>query len=462
MSIYQEHIYKGRLRIFALTVDDAVAVAVLLHGGGWVAALPLQFKALSQALALRHISSLSIEYSVGAREPSPVYDSLADVQDAVPFVRQYARSLPIIVIGASAGGLVAFHLAMNKELSVAGAVLLNPVLDLSAAGFVSKATPRGGDKGISPLHLPVDAFPPMLIAHGGADTVVPLSASQQLTDQFTARGLSIELHAFPAAGHGFWHLPPSGETVARLIGDFIVKCRQPPALPAGPAREAARPWWRVLMDRFAPRGRNRSGRKAAVAPPSRVVDLEKVRLVIWDLDDTFWSGTLTEGGIQVVPRNVGIVKTLAARGIVSSICSKNDANRAEAELERAGVLDYFVFRRIAWAAKGAMIQSIVKASQLRPETILFIDDNPVNLNEVRHYIPGLQLAEPDILDGLLGDPRFAGKDDRKMTRLAQYKVLEAKEIDRAEFADAQLGFSAPERYPDQFSSRHSRRVRSRS
>ena len=30
------------------------------------------------------------------------------------------------------------------------------------------------------------------------------------------------------------------------------------------------------------------------------VGAEKVRLVIWDLDETFWRGTLTEGGIEYV------------------------------------------------------------------------------------------------------------------------------------------------------------------
>ena len=121
---------------------------------------------------------------------------------------------------------------------------------------------------------------------------------------------------------------------------------------------------------------------------------EGVRLVIWDLDDTFWTGTLTEGGVTLNSRNVDIVRTLSGRGIINSICSKNDPERARAELERAGVWDYFVFPRIAWENKGAMVRSIVESAQLRPETVMFIDDNPINLNEVRHYNPGLPCAPP--------------------------------------------------------------------
>ncbi|MFC6587900.1 hypothetical protein ACFQDZ_12315 [Sulfitobacter pacificus] len=32
----------------------------------------------------------------------------------------------------------------------------------------------------------------------------------------------------------------------------------------------------------------------------QLVFAEDIRLVIWDLDDTFWDGTLTEGGSGIV------------------------------------------------------------------------------------------------------------------------------------------------------------------
>lgn len=51
---------------------------------------------------------------------------------------------------------------------------------------------------------------------------------------------------------------------------------------------------------------------------------EPIRLVIWDLDETFWRGTLTEGGIsEYVREHHDTVIELARRGI-TSICSKND------------------------------------------------------------------------------------------------------------------------------------------
>ena len=169
---------------------------------------------------------------------------------------------------------------------------------------------------------------------------------------------------------------------------------------------------------------------------------EPVRLVIWDLDDTFWSGTLTEGGARIIPEHVELVKELSLRGIINSVCSKNDFDKVRAELEAAGVWDYFVFPQIEWVAKGAMVRRIVEWSQLRPETILFIDDNPINLNEVHHSNPSVQIASSELIPHILNDPLFKGKNDTDLTRLKQYKILETKELDRSKCEDKNHEFLA--------------------
>jgi len=161
---------------------------------------------------------------------------------------------------------------------------------------------------------------------------------------------------------------------------------------------------------------------------------ENVRLVIWDLDDTFWSGTLEEGGCAPIERNIEIVRQLNRRGIINSICSKNIHQRVCVELTQMGVLDEFVLIRVAFAPKGAIVQSIIESAQLRPESVMFLDDNPTNLREVKHYNPGIQASGPDLLPDLLTDPRFKGKEDAALTRLSHYKLLERKEVERLHFA----------------------------
>jgi len=172
---------------------------------------------------------------------------------------------------------------------------------------------------------------------------------------------------------------------------------------------------------------------------TRDVTPEPVRLVIWDLDDTFWDGTLTEGGIAYRRDHHDIVRELARRGIVSAICSKNDLAPARAMLEREGIWDSFVFPSINWQAKGPRLAALVQAMQLRAPTVMFIDDNPMNRAEALHFVPGIQVQDASFIAEILEHPNFRGKDDSDLTRLAQYKTLQRRQADataaRADTAD---------------------------
>ena len=167
---------------------------------------------------------------------------------------------------------------------------------------------------------------------------------------------------------------------------------------------------------------------------------ERVRLVIWDLDETFWKGTLTEGGISRNEKAVETVIALARRGILSAICSKNDLEPVQRILTEWNLWDYFIFPSVNWNAKGPRIKAIVEAVQLRPETILFIDDNPMNLKEALHFVPNLQVSDESIIDTMLQDPLFKGKNDAELTRLAQYKLLQTRHQDQIAAGDSVYDF----------------------
>jgi FkbH-like protein len=152
-----------------------------------------------------------------------------------------------------------------------------------------------------------------------------------------------------------------------------------------------------------------------------------IKLVIWDLDETFWKGTLSEEGIEIIPENVELIKKLAYRGIVNSICSKNDYDTAKAKLQEIGVWDYFVFPYVDWTPKGKAVSDIIEKCQLRPQNVLFIDDNTGNINEVEFFNEGINTALPDVIPSLLTLEGFKGKDDSALSRLEQYKVLEKKD-----------------------------------
>lgn len=163
---------------------------------------------------------------------------------------------------------------------------------------------------------------------------------------------------------------------------------------------------------------------AQSAPP---VLQDPVKLVVWDLDDTFWKGTLAEGGVEPVAENIDLVKRLAGRGIVSSICSKNDKVSVAENLQRLGVWDYFVLPSISFQPKGRSIAALIEALQLRPANTVFIDDNPSVLAEARYSCPGLVCLEsPSQLAAQLDSAPLRGAADPEMNRLAQYKLLASR------------------------------------
>lgn len=161
---------------------------------------------------------------------------------------------------------------------------------------------------------------------------------------------------------------------------------------------------------------------------------EKIKLVIWDLDETFWKGTLSEGRVSIPPENIELVKRLTDIGIVNSICSKNDLEPVEEELKKNNIRDCFVFLSVNWNAKGTRVKQLIEDMSLRPANVLFLDDNPSNLEEAKFCCPELMTAAPDCLPELLSEAMLCKKTDFEHKRLKQYKILEEKFHDKSQFS----------------------------
>lgn len=153
---------------------------------------------------------------------------------------------------------------------------------------------------------------------------------------------------------------------------------------------------------------------------------DKIKLIVWDLDDTLWKGTLSEGEIDIPDSRITLIKSLADHGIVNSISSKNDFEPVEEQLKKAGIWDYFVFNNINWDDKGEQIADKLNVMRLRAENVLFIDDNIRNLEEARFRLPSLMSADPGIIPYLHAYYEKITPKDIEHTRLDQYKLLERK------------------------------------
>ncbi|MES2278381.1 MAG: HAD-IIIC family phosphatase [Bacteroidota bacterium] len=155
----------------------------------------------------------------------------------------------------------------------------------------------------------------------------------------------------------------------------------------------------------------------------------KIKLIIWDLDETFWTGTLSEGEITPIESNIELIKELTDRGIVNSISSKNNHEDVRRQLESLEIWDYFVFPQVSWNPKGQIIRDLIENMALRADNVLFIDDNVLNLNEALFFSPNLNVCLPEHIGSLADSEYFKGKEDFKHTRLLQYKNLEKKHVE---------------------------------
>lgn len=157
------------------------------------------------------------------------------------------------------------------------------------------------------------------------------------------------------------------------------------------------------------------------------IKLNKIKLIIWDLDDTFWNGTLSEGEVVLVQKNIDLIKRLTDRGLVNSICSKNDFEKVKRKMESIGIWDLFLMPIINWKSKGKQIKTLLSTVGLRDENVLFIDDNILNLKEAKFHNKNLMISLPDCIPLIAENIDSLGKDDSKHSRLNQYKIIETKQ-----------------------------------
>ncbi len=167
-----------------------------------------------------------------------------------------------------------------------------------------------------------------------------------------------------------------------------------------------------------------------------MLDLSKIKLIVWDLDDTFWSGTLSEGSATWNMPHCDFIRALTDKGIINSICSKNNFQDVEAFFNKnhPELFDLFVFKSINWEPKGTRVKNIIENAALRPVNVLFIDDNESNLNEVKFYNPDINICLPSEINNLIKQLPNTGKDDTQHSRLNQYKILERKVADKNQTA----------------------------
>lgn len=110
---------------------------------------------------------------------------------------------------------------------------------------------------------------------------------------------------------------------------------------------------------------------------------QKIKCVIWDLDNTIWDGILIEDkDVKLKQEAVETIKELDKRGILQSISSKNNFDDAKAKLEEFGIWGFFIYPKINWNSKSDAVGEIAKNINIGIDTLAFVDDQPFEREEV--------------------------------------------------------------------------------
>ena len=160
--------------------------------------------------------------------------------------------------------------------------------------------------------------------------------------------------------------------------------------------------------------------------------LDQKKCVIVDLDGILWPGGIAEtgspfnwspevsGAFSFVGLYFGVheaLKALKQRGIVLACASKNDEATVRAlwryegpyPMERLLSLDDFATHRINWNDKIANIASMAQELGFALETVVVLDDSPMERDRIKRFLPEVLVAGEDLLGlrrWLLSDPRF--------------------------------------------------------
>ena len=138
------------------------------------------------------------------------------------------------------------------------------------------------------------------------------------------------------------------------------------------------------------------------------------KCLVLDLDNTLWGGIIGDDGLEGIVLGEGnavgeahlalqrYAKQLKERGVILAVCSKNDPKIAEAVfddhpemlLRRADIAAFLA----NWQDKTENLKAIAARLNIGIESLVFVDDNPVERARIRESLPMVAVPElpPDV------------------------------------------------------------------
>jgi len=185
------------------------------------------------------------------------------------------------------------------------------------------------------------------------------------------------------------------------------------------------------------------------------------KVLVLDCDNTLWGGIIGEDGmknIKLGQDGVGkafldfqkVIKKISNDGTLLCISSKNNyedvinvfENHKQMQIKKKDLLSI----KVNWKEKYINLKEISKELNLSLDSMVFWDDNPLERNKIKKFLPEVHVVEPDDQitnwpEQLVNLDMFSKinvtKEDRK--KLIQYKIR-SKFVNEKKLANDELSY----------------------
>ena len=196
---------------------------VVIHGGGWTSGSRIAHVGqILEFLTTAGYNWFSVDYRLGG--PTRSGDSLADIREAVSFIRCHSRDFGIdanqlVLLGEDSGAQLAALAARERWPGLIGAVLIGGLYEPDLATVASP---------------PAAISVPLLVIHGGADSESPPAQAQNYCDRTVREGGRCQLANIAGASHRSENWWPNQWHYKETMAQWLEKVGNPPAVPHRP------------------------------------------------------------------------------------------------------------------------------------------------------------------------------------------------------------------------------------
>jgi|SRR5688572_8338118 acetyl esterase/lipase len=214
-------------------------IVVLFHGGGWFGGSPISTAPLAEYLAAQEIVVFNSTYRT---QTGGFPESFDDVACAIRYARANAPTFtsadgPLVIAGHSAGAHLASVVALAGDefgdtCPVAGSATVDRLIGLAGPydptlyrqvlpafyGTRFENDPKPWEAGSAYSYLGDNSGLEILLMHGEADELVPISSSRLFADALGEAGYAVELAEIEGAPHQALRDP---NVVGATLVDFL-------------------------------------------------------------------------------------------------------------------------------------------------------------------------------------------------------------------------------------------------